>query len=151
MTYSITNSKVKEIGNTGYEDYYQNGDRIWGIPKSNGGATITYAFPSVFKSNSGHGGSVSLGVTYIGNWVSQDALAQNTDYYVNYNYSHSQRGYVINYAGFTLWRLGFNYNITKNVATFLNIDNLFNSNKFEFSNTNPTRGRSTVLGIRFNY
>ena len=150
FTYSVTESKVKEITNTNYTRYYQNGDRIWGIPKSSGGANITYNYSSLFKSTGRNLGSLSLGLTYFGSWINQDYVALYTDYN-NFIYSNPPSYYAIEYPAITLFRLGFEYHVTNNITCFLNVDNLFNSDAFEFQNTNPTQGRTSIIGVKVNY
>lgn len=148
FNYAIINSVVGRVSED-YSYYYKNGDRIMGIPKASGGATITYSFPSLSKFSSTLGGSVSLAATYFGKKQGIDQIKYIADAYgISGNPFGSFSDYLTEYKDYALFRLDANYSLNNNIEVFLNINNLFNTEQFEYDNTYPNRGRHTVLGMR---
>ncbi len=59
----------------------------------------------------------------------------------------SRRDYLIQYPGIIKPYLSLSFDVNRQLTTYLNIDNLTNSNRFERHNGNPPAGRSVLVGL----
>jgi iron complex outermembrane recepter protein len=139
-TFAITTSKVVDPGTS--SSFYLPGDRILGVPRSTGGATLTYAFPRT---------TLSAGLTYGGSWTNTDVLRQNDDYYVKQVFTNPFRSYWITYPSFTRLTASVTQRLTTSLSGFAQVNNLTNKQTGEIDNTNITPGRTTVVGLHLVY
>ena len=56
----------------------------------------------------------------------------------------SRRDYLLQYPGFGKPYLSVAFDVNRQLTTYLNIDNLTNSTRFERHNGNPPAGRSSL-------
>lgn len=140
-TFAITNSTVVDPG-PGYSGIYLAGDRVLGVPRSTGGATLTYALSRT---------TVSAGLTYGGSWIDYDLLRQDTDFYVNQVFTNPQRSYLINYPSFARLTASVAQRFTSYLSGFVQVNNLTNQQTGEINNINITPGRTSIVGLRFRY
>ena len=57
--------------------------------------------------------------------------------------------FTVRYPGFVKLNLTVSQRLTRQLLGFLQVDNLTNSNAFEFNNVLPVMGRITTVGLRF--
>jgi outer membrane receptor protein involved in Fe transport len=130
-TYSIAHSTFVS-GGPAYTGSLQPGDWLYGVPRSTAGLTLSY-HPSRLDA--------SVGLLHVGEW-------QNYDYQTLYA-SGFAIFQTITYPGFTKYNLSTTYHFADLLSAFVKVDNLANSHAFESNNFAVTRGRVTVIGLRF--
>ncbi len=145
-TYSITSSKVNEVSSV-YTGTYKVGDDVNGVAKSSGNIRVSYSFDKAFGI--GENGSVSLELNYRGPWREIDWVAFNTSIYTGEPpFLGSLAAYVEDYDPVTKMNFALNYNLTNNLAIFLNVWNLTNNTDPEYSNQYLYEGRRLLVGSR---
>jgi outer membrane receptor protein involved in Fe transport len=140
--YAIANSRVDALG-AGYGGDLQVGDQLLGIPHHTGGVTVS-ARP--LRST-----TVVMGVAYVGSWTNYDQLAEDDCFGGKGPCFASTRGYWHLYPAFTKANLSVTQQITAVVSGFVSVTNLTNNEDYEFLNSVPIMGRTTVIGIRVRY
>ncbi len=142
-TYSITNSTVRKLSPDYPAGRYQVGDPILGIPHRSGGVTVTYwPLPKT---------TLTTSVTYIGHWTENDVVGSYGFYFGGQPYRGSQRAYWIGYPAVTKVAVGVNQTLGKGLTTFLRVENLGNSLRYEQNNGNIPKPRSVIVGATFRY
>ncbi len=140
-TYSITNSTVEKLSADYPAGQYQVGDPIRGIPHTSAGATVTYwPLPKT---------SLTASVTYIGHWTENDFVALYGFYFGGQPYRGSPRAYWIGYPAVTKFAVGMTQALGNGLTTFLRVENLGNSLRYEQYNLNIPKPRSVIVGATF--
>ena len=132
-----TSSQVERIGQR-YGGPLWKGDQLPEIPKASGAARVSYLARNF---------QASIGANYVGSWTGYD---WNTIASVAAHQTPakpSRRDYLIQYPGFVRPYLSFSFDVNRQLTTYLNIDNLTNSTRFEQHNGNPPAGRSVLFGL----
>ncbi len=141
-TYSITNSNIQELA-PGYTGDYHVGDRVFDIPHTSAGATITYSpLPQT---------TLTASMTYIGYWTDYDYLALYGYFFGGQPYRGSNRAYWINYPAVTKFAVGANQVLMRGVTAFVRAENVGNNLRYELNSSNIPMPRSVVLGANFHY
>jgi TonB-dependent starch-binding outer membrane protein SusC len=140
--YAIANSRVDALG-PGYGGDLEVGDQLLGIPHRTGGASLSL---HPFRPT-----TVVLGVVYVGSWTNYDQLAEVKCFGGTGKCAASTRGYWHLYPAFAKANLSFTQQITSVVSGFVSVTNLTNNEVYEFLNSVPIIGRTTVVGIRLRY
>jgi outer membrane receptor protein involved in Fe transport len=140
--YAIANSRVDALG-SGYGGDLRVGDQLLGIPYHTGGATL-----SVHPIRST---AVVLGVSYVGSWTNYDQLAEDDCFSGKGTCFASTRGYWHIYPAFTKLNLSVTQQINSVVSGFVSVTNLTDNEDYEFLNSVPIIGRTTVVGLRIRY
>lgn len=97
------------------------------------------------------GTAVAAGLTYVGSWTQYDFLARFRCFGGTGPCQPTSRGYLIGYPGFIKINATLSHQINPLVSSFLSVDNLTNNEAFEFYNFTPVLGRTTTVGLRFQY
>lgn len=132
-----TSSRVERIGQR-YGGTLWKGDQLPEIPTASGSARISYL---------GRNFQAALGASYIGSWTGYNwteiaMVAAN-----QIAAKPSRRDYLQQYPGILKPYLSISFDVNRQFTTYLNIDNLTNSNRFERHNGNPPAGRSVLFGL----
>ncbi len=140
-TYSLTNSRVSKLSPT-YSGVLRPGDKNFGIPDWNAGATLTYTLPR---------GSASLEAIWIGPWIALDWFAYGGYLFGGQPYRGSLRAYFVGYPSVTKLNFRAQHALTGRIGAFLRLENLTNQQDGEVVNLFVTQGRTALLGIRASY
>ena len=154
-TYSITNSILKEplADTVSPKDITYPGEQMQFIPKHAAGLIISYRFPKIF----GHADQLYVWtqMTYTSGAYTLDYVKAIYDFYINGNLSN------LNNYGFRYYKtqlpssakinLNLEYNVHKDLRFFMQLSNLANNTKPEYSNVLPTVGRGWMLGLKYNF
>ena len=140
--YGYARSRVESLP-AGYTGDIRVGDQSLFTPKHTAGATLSLA-PQ-------NGTVLAAGFSYVGSWTNYDLLALYRCFGGTgpcLSGESGLRDYLIEYPGFvkvkaTLWQ-----QIARHVVGFVSVDNLTNSDDYEFSNAAPVLGRITTVGLR---
>jgi outer membrane receptor protein involved in Fe transport len=135
--FNTTSSRVERIARA-YSGSLRPGDQLPEIPVASGSARMTYLDRNVH---------LAFGVTYLGSWTGYDwtEIAE-----VNAGLAPSRpsvRDYLIRYPGIFKPYASISLDVAPQITTYLSVDNLFNSSRFEQHNGNPPAGRSLLVGI----
>jgi outer membrane receptor protein involved in Fe transport len=142
-TYSITRSTVQQLSPT-YTGDYLPGDKILGIPRTSGGATITYS-PRPHTT-------LTASTTYFGHWTEMDFVAFFGAIFGGQPYRGSTRAYWIEYPAVTKVALGIRQDLTNGLGVFGRIENLGNTTRFEANNFNfVPMPREVIVGATYRY
>ena len=147
--YGYVRSRVEAVGAAGGQ--VQVGDETLGVPTHTAGLSVT-ATPS-------EGTTLSLGATYVGSWRQADFLATyrclatfTADVCpASFLSTFSLRPFTIAYPGFAKVNATVAHRFTQQLEAFVSIDNLTNNESYEFANSSPVMGRTTMLGIHVSY
>jgi outer membrane receptor protein involved in Fe transport len=137
-TYALMNSRVRQLSPS-YTGDMRPGDRVLGVPKHSGGATISYR---------GGRSGVSLSATYAGALTNIDYFALYGFYFGGQPYRGSGRAYWTSYPAFVKLGLNGSYDVTRNVTALVHVDNLTNNYAFEQYNFSPPPGRLILAGVQ---
>ena len=132
-----TSSRVEQTGQR-YGGPLWKGDQLPEIPKASGSARISYL---------GRNFQAAFGANYIGSWTGYN---WNEIAMVAANQAPakpSRRDYLLLYPGIIKPYLSLSFDVNRQLTTYLNIDNLTNTNRFERHNGNPPAGRSVLFGL----
>jgi outer membrane receptor protein involved in Fe transport len=140
-TYAITHSTVQELGPT-FSGDYQIGDQVLRIPKSAGGASITYALPRT---------RLMVSMTHIGHWTEVDWLALYGVFFGGQPYRGSNRAYWMEYPTVTKVAVGASQVLTHQVSAFVRVENIGNNSRAEQTNVFISTPRSALIGVNVRY
>lgn len=132
-----TSSRVERIGQR-YAGPLWKGDQLPEIPKASGSARLTYL---------GRNFQIGLGANYVGAWTGYDWTAIALVAANQSPAKPSRRDYLLQYPGFVKPYLSVSFDVNRQLTTYLNVDNLTNSTRFERHNGNPPAGRSVLFGL----
>ncbi len=147
--YGYVRSVIREVGAAGGQ--VEAGDPPVGVPSHTAGAALTVTARK--------GTTVNAGLTYVGSfnamdWVvalrcfaSRSAPACPPSFLDNSSY----RDFVVRYPGFAKFNASVAHRFNPRVEAFVAIDNLTNKLAFEFDNSSPLSGRTTMLGFGVTY
>jgi len=141
-TYSIAHSTVLGLP-PGYGGAYRLADQVLGVPRTSGGATVTYApVPQT---------TLTASMTYIGHWTNLDVLALYGFLFGGQPYRGSIRAYWLEYPTVTKFAMGVRQVLTKDVTAFVRAENVGNNLRYEqFSSYIPTP-RTVLVGADVRY
>jgi outer membrane receptor protein involved in Fe transport len=142
-TYSIAHSIVQALPPDFPSGQLQAGDQILGVPRSSGGAHITYSpLPQT---------TLTASMTYIGHWTNYDFVPYYGFLFGGQSYRGSERAYWIDYPTITKFAVGVSQVIRQNVTAFMRAENLGNNQRYEDVNTNIPMPRSVLVGATVQY
>ncbi|WP_299515070.1 SusC/RagA family TonB-linked outer membrane protein [Mucilaginibacter sp.] len=146
-TFSIINSKVGDLG-ANYTGTYVTGQQLVGTTNRTAGLNINYSFFKLFKGDAG--GAIAMNLSYMNGVYTYDYLG-----YYKYAFGHDgdPRGsnlnnYLTTYQPVTKLQLSMNYRLNQKLSCFFQANNLTNSNRPEYQNITPLKGRTMLFGIR---
>jgi outer membrane receptor protein involved in Fe transport len=105
------------------------------------------------------GTTIDAGLTFVGSmrltdWVAElkclatgSAPACPESFLSTFSY----REFLVKYPGFVKFNVGVTHRINPRLEAFLAIDNLTNKEAFEFDNSQPVIGRTTMFGFKVQY
>jgi outer membrane receptor protein involved in Fe transport len=147
--YGDVHSRVKAVGAAGGDVAV--GDPPMDVPSRTGGAMLTVA-PR-------EGTTLDAGLTYVGSlramdWIaafrclaSFSAPACPESFLSDFSF----REFTVKYPGFVKFNVSVTQRINPQLEVFLAVDNLANKQAFEFDNSQPVIGRTTMLGFKIEY
>ncbi len=141
-TFSTGKSRVQQLGAT-YTGDLRVGEQVLGVPRRTAGLAVS--FSPRFAT------TVGAGLAYIGSWSNYDFLAQFSCFGGTGPCQSANRDYIVTYPGFAKMSLSLDQEITRNLTTFLTIDNLTNSSGTESANSVAQIGRVSMLGLRLQH
>jgi outer membrane receptor protein involved in Fe transport len=141
--FSKVSSKVRALSPT-YLGDLQVGDEMLGVAHTVAGATVTYRLPR---------GAAALSVTHLGSWVELDwlALYRSDLYYGTEPFRGSFRDYWIDYPAVTKLNLMLSHDLGARLNSFVQVDNLLDDIGPEGTNVVVSKGRLSLVGLRFKY
>jgi outer membrane receptor protein involved in Fe transport len=136
--YSYTSSKIIKLGGdtTGA---YRVGDQAQLVPLTSGGATISLT--------PWRGGDIGAGATYFGYWTGVDVVKQA----LPADSLLTPRQELKRFPGFVKLRLTIDQQFNRHLSGWISVDNLTDNHAVEQVATFVTPGRTTTLGLRFQY
>lgn len=141
-TFSVANSTVRSLSPT-YTGAYQVGDRVNGVSRYSGGASLTI--------NPTPRTTVTGGLTHVGSWRSTDVIALFGVFFDGQPFRGSGRDYWITYPAFTKVNVGVTQVVTSQLSAFARVENVGNVLAVERDNLTTPMGRISVLGVRLQY
>jgi outer membrane receptor protein involved in Fe transport len=147
--YGYVRSRVKEVGAAGGQ--VQAGDAPIGVPAHTAGAALTFTRHE--------GTTLNAGVTYLGSFRNTDVLGElrclatfsAPECPESFLSTFSFRDFIMSYPGFAKLNASIAQRLRSNVEVFLSVENLTNNKAFEFDNSVPVVGRTTMLGFEVTY
>jgi len=147
--YGYVRSRVMAVGAAGGQ--VEAGDRPIGVPTHTAGAAFTI-IPH-------QGTTLNAGVTYVGSFRNTDILGElrclatfaSPECPESFLNTFSFRDFITSYPGFAKFNASIKHDFRTNIALFVNVDNLTNKKAFEFDNSSPIVGRTTMLGFEVSY
>jgi outer membrane receptor protein involved in Fe transport len=147
--YGYVRSRIKEVGAAGGQ--VEVGDSPVDVPANTAGVALTVT--------TREGTTLNGGLTYYGKFRAMDWLAtyrclaassapECPESYLN---TFSFRSFIVDYPGFAKFNLNATHRFNSTLEVFLAIDNLTNNQAFEFDNSSPVIGRTTMLGLEITY
>lgn len=147
--YGYVHSRIRAVGAAGGQ--VQVGDTPVGVPSHTAGAALTVT-PRP-------GTTLSAGLTYVGSFRGTDwmealrclatmAAPACPDSYLT---TFSFRSFIVSYPAFAKANLSISHRFSPRYEAFLAVDNLTNSDAFEFDNSSTVTGRTTMLGFQVTY
>lgn len=121
----------------------QVGDRPPGVPTHTAGGSVIVTPRS--------GTTFNVGVTYVGSYRQNDALAQFRCFGGTGPCQPNARAYIVDYPGFAKINIGITQRLTRQLETFISVDNLANNEAYEGTNSLPVLGRTTMAGMHIAY
>ena len=154
-TYSIMNSILKEpLADTASpKDITYPGEQMLFIPKYAAGLILSYRFPKIF----GHTDQLYVWsqITYTSGAYTLDNVKAIYDFYINGNFSnlnkYGLRYYKTQLSSSAKINLNLEYTIHKDLRFFMQLSNLANNTKPEYTNVFPTIGRGWMFGLKYNF
>ena len=131
-----------------YEGFFDKGVRRNDVPESTGNLTFSYYIPG-YNAKSKKGGSVVLGINYIGKKKGRDWLLYYDGFYNPDipTISYYSEDLLTTYDPFTTLRLRCNYWVTNKISFFFDIRNLTEHSDISRSITAPALGRQVMMGL----
>ncbi len=147
--YGYVRSRVREVGAAAGQ--VQAGDTPVGVPAHTAGAALSIS-PQ-------EGTTFNAGVTYLGSFRNTDVLGElrclatlaSPECPESFLSTFSFRDFIVSYPGFAKFNASIAQRVRSNVEIFLSVDNLTNNKSFEFDNSVPVVGRTTMLGLEMTY
>jgi outer membrane receptor protein involved in Fe transport len=140
--FAVADSRVETLA-PGYTGDLRVGDRPLALPKYTAGASITLlALPRM---------TMTGGLTYVGNFINYDYLAQFACYGGTAACRGSQRDYLINYPGFVKIDVSVTRQLTPWLSGFVTVQNVGNNGATEYANTIAIMGRLSMVGMEVEY
>jgi outer membrane cobalamin receptor len=136
--YSYTSSKITDLGSD-TSGVYRVGDQALLVPLTSGGMTA--------RITPWNGGDLVGGATYIGYWTAPDIIKQ----ILPADSTLKPRQELQRFPGFVKFTLALDQRISRQMWAWLHVDNLTDNHAVEQSVFYVTPGRTTTLGLRFQY
>lgn len=143
-TFSIVDSRADQLG-PNYRGYLKNDNRLMTVAHNLAGLTANYSF----VKNKVKKASVSLSASYMSGVRGYAYQAYYREYYGNGNTSADVNNYIITYPSVTRFNLSADYHLRKNLLINVQVLNLFNNKRFEYSDFFPVQQRSWLFGISY--
>jgi outer membrane receptor protein involved in Fe transport len=140
--YGYARSRVDQLA-PNYAGDLRVGDQSLATPKHTAGASVSAALLE--------GTTVSGGLVYVGSWRQYDFLQEFRCFGGTGPCQSTFRDYIVEYPDFAKVNLSLTQQITSTVLGFVAVDNVTNSDSYEFFNFNPVMGRLTTVGVRLRY
>jgi outer membrane receptor protein involved in Fe transport len=115
---------------------YLPGDRLLAIPRNSGGLSLSYGARRT---------AATVSLTYVGSFRNYDYIALDDARYGSGTFTN-YRDYIIDYPAFVKGNLRVSQGLTDQWGVFARVDNLWDSQSSEISNTTPVLGRLVMLG-----
>lgn len=147
--YGYVHSRIREVGAAGGQ--VEAGDTPVDVPSHTAGATLTVT-PR-------EGTTVHAGLTYVGSFNAMDWLPAFRCFASlsapacppSFLSSSSYRDFIVKYPGFAKFNASVKHRFNPRLEAFLTVDNLTNTTAFEFDNSEPLTGRTTMFGFEVTY
>jgi iron complex outermembrane receptor protein len=147
--YGYVHSVIREVGAAGGQ--VEAGDPPVGVPSHTAGASLTV---TARKAT-----TVSAGLTYVGSFNAMDwvvalrcfASGSAPACPPSFLESSSYRDFIVRYPGFAKFNASVEHRFNPQLEAFIAIDNLTNEIAFEFDNSSPLSGRTTMLGFEVTF
>ena len=136
--YSYTSSKITDLGGD-TSGVYRVGDQALLVPLTSGGMTMSLT--------PWRGGSVSAGATYFGFWTGPDVVKE----ILPADSLLTARQDLKRWPGFVKFKLTIDQRISRRLAGWISVDNLSDNHAVEQAAAFVTPGRTTTVGLRFQY
>ncbi|MGI9041524.1 MAG: TonB-dependent receptor [Gemmatimonadales bacterium] len=118
-------------------------DQVPNTPTHTAGVSLSARpFPSA---------TVAAGLTYVGSWREYDYFALFSCFGGTGPCQPTSRDYLVTYPGFAKFNVSVFRQIGPSLSGFASVDNLTNKKVAESSNIGPVWGRTTSIGLRFQY
>ena len=147
--YGYVHSRVRAVGTaTGQVGV---GDPPIGVPSHTAGAALTVT-PRA-------GTTLNAGLTYVGSFRGMDwlltlrclATLSTSECPESFLSTFSFRDFITDYPGFAKFNASVAHRFSPQLEAFIAIDNLTNKSAFEFDNSSPVVGRTTMFGVEVTY
>lgn len=135
--YYITSSTIRSVSSS-YSGSLRIGDQLPEIPRNSGSLRVSLA---TRRAN------FAVGASILGTWKGYDWTQLAEVAAGQAEPKPSYRDYLIRYPGVVKPYLAASFEVTRQLAAYLNIDNLTNQERYERHNGNPPAGRSVMFGI----
>lgn len=147
--YGYVHSRIRAVGTASGQ--VEVGDPPIGVPSQTAGAALTVT-PRA-------GTTLNAGLTYVGSFRGMDwlltlrclASLSTSACPESFLSTFSFRDFITDYPGFAKFNASVAHRFSPQLEAFVAIDNLTNNRAFEFDNSSPVVGRTTMFGIEVTY
>jgi outer membrane receptor protein involved in Fe transport len=147
--YGYVHSRIRAVGTASGQ--VEVGDPPIGVPSQTAGAALTVT-PRV-------GTTLNAGLTYVGSFRGMDwlltlrclATLSTSACPASFLSTFSFRDFITDYPGFAKFNASVAHRFSPQLEAFVAIDNLTNNRAFEFDNSSPVVGRTTMFGVEVRY
>jgi hypothetical protein len=133
----------------GYLGDQRVGDEMLYVARRSGGGSGVLLVRPLVPNAQHRPAKLSVELTYVGSRRSIDLLAMYRCDVAQGPCADSEHGYRITLPPFTKLRLGAMHPIARDVDAFVDVDNLTNVQRGELLAVVPSRGRTLLVGARF--